>query len=87
MRAVGKMHRWVAAGALIAAGYVAGSSVAPPSSAVAEVREVRPPATFKSGGERSEAVLKEIAAMLQRMDTRLANLEKAANELVVLGKK
>lgn len=73
-------HRWLAGGLLVVAGYLAGTAAGPPSSAMAEVREVRPPATFKSGGERSEVVLKEIAAVLQRIDTRLANLEKAAQE-------
>jgi hypothetical protein len=68
-------------------GYVIGGTVGWPSPAGAEVREVTPPDAFKSGGARSEIVLKEIAAMMQKMDARLANIEKAAGELVVLQKK
>lgn len=65
-------------------GYAIGGTVGLPSSAEAEVREVTPPAAFKSGGARSEVVLKQIAATLRQMDTRLANVEKSARELVRL---
>jgi hypothetical protein len=83
----GAHSRWLYGAVLLVVGYLAGSSVAPPLSAEAEVREVQPPATFKSGGERSEIILKDIAAVLQRMDARLANLEKSASEMVLLQKK
>jgi hypothetical protein len=79
--------RWISCAALVLGGYALGGTVGLPSPATAEVREVTPPEAFKSGGARSEIVLKEIAAMLQKMDARLANIEKAAGELVVLSKK
>lgn len=78
---------WISCAALVSFGYVFGATVGLSPSAEAEVREVTPPEAFKSGGARSEIVLKEIAAMLQKMDGRLANIEKAAGELVVLQKK
>ena len=79
--------RWLSCGLLVLGGYVAGSTVGGPPSAEAEVREVTPREAFKSGGARSEIVLKEIAGILQKMDARLANLEKSAGELVALNKK
>ena len=42
----------------------------------AEVRTSGAPAHFKSGAERSEIVLREIAATLKRIDARLERLEK-----------
>jgi hypothetical protein len=42
----------------------------------AEVRE-RPREAFKSGGERSEIVLKEVLATLNRIDARLERFENA----------
>jgi hypothetical protein len=45
-------------------------------SVQAEVRE-RPRETFKSGGERSEIVLKEVLETLNRIDGRLERFENA----------
>jgi hypothetical protein len=42
----------------------------------AEVRE-RPREAFKSGGERSELVLREVLATLNRIDARLERFENA----------
>jgi hypothetical protein len=42
----------------------------------AEVRQ-RPLETFKSGGERSEIVLKEVLATLKQIDARLERFENA----------
>ncbi len=42
----------------------------------AEVRETTPRAAFQAGSERSETILKEIAATLKTMDGRLERLEK-----------
>jgi hypothetical protein len=42
----------------------------------AEVRE-RPREAFKSGGERSEIVLREVLATLNRIDSRLERFENA----------
>jgi hypothetical protein len=44
--------------------------------AQAEVRE-RPREAFKSGGERSEIVLREVLATLNRIDARLERFENA----------
>ncbi len=42
----------------------------------ADVRETPPRRAFQSGGARSEIVLKEMLAVLQRIDQRLERLEK-----------
>jgi len=44
----------------------------------AEVRETTPRAAFQAGSERSETILKEIAATLKTMDGRLERIEKVA---------
>jgi len=44
----------------------------------AGVREQAPPKAFESGGARSEAVLREIATILKRIDARLERFERAA---------
>lgn len=44
----------------------------------AEVRETTPRTAFQAGSERSETILKEIAATLKTMDGRLERLEKVA---------
>ena len=64
---------WLLMGILIAA--IALRSGAPVS---AEVREETPREAFKSGGERSEIVLREISETLKRIDARLERLEKFA---------
>lgn len=46
--------------------------------ALAEVRETTPRVAFQAGSERSETILKEIAATLKTMDGRLERLEKVA---------
>ena len=64
----------------VAAGYVAGQSPRGFDAARAEVRETTQRATFLAGSERSEAVLREIASTLKRMDGRLERIEKIAGE-------
>ncbi len=49
-----------------------------PAHVQAEVRETTPRAAFQAGSERSETILKEIAATLKTMDGRLERLEKVA---------
>lgn len=46
----------------------------------ADVRETPPRAAFQSGAERSETILREIAATLKTMDGRLERLEKIATD-------
>ncbi|HET6424055.1 MAG TPA: hypothetical protein VFG20_10255 [Planctomycetaceae bacterium] len=60
------------------AGYLVAQIDVVPNSVRAEVRETTPRAAFQAGSERSEAVLKEIAATLKTMDGRLERLEKIA---------
>lgn len=47
----------------------------------AEVRRQTPPQAFSSGAMRSEQVLLDIKALLQRMDGRLARIEQDVAEL------
>ncbi|MBN1852757.1 MAG: hypothetical protein JW829_08530 [Pirellulales bacterium] len=61
--------------ALVLAGAWIGSLVGIPSMADAEVRKGNEPVAFKSGGERSEAVLRDIVVILNRMDGRMAKIE------------
>jgi hypothetical protein len=53
----------------------------PPRYDAAEVRQPGSPGHFKSGGERSAAILTEIAATLEKMDGRVERIEKAVIEL------
>jgi hypothetical protein len=64
----------VLAGLLAAAvGFVGDGSGAQP-----DPRSAPPPTHFKSGGERSEAVLIEIAASLKRIEVHLERLQQVA---------
>lgn len=45
-------------------------------------QEVMPPSHFKSGGERSEIILKEIATTLKSIDARLEKIEKVVERNV-----
>jgi len=60
---------------------VCGVLVMQPASDVhGEVRPTPVPESFKSGGERSEIVLREISETLKRIDARLAKIEAIAAE-------
>ena len=56
-----------------------GASV--PARSPGEVREQPAPAAFKSGEERSEIVLRDIADTLLRMEARLERIEAAATHV------
>ncbi len=47
----------------------------------ADVRQSEPREAFKSGGARSEAVLREISATLKKIDSRLERIERSAAKL------
>ena len=47
----------------------------------AQIRPTAPPVHFQSGGARSEAVLQQIAASLERIENRLQRLEELAGRL------
>ena len=61
----------------IAAGFLAGSADRPGPRAVAEVRRTPPREAFQGGDERSEVVLREIAATLTRIESRVERIEKS----------
>jgi hypothetical protein len=63
--------------------FTAGTMLRPPRDAAADVRATPAPEAFKSGGERSELVLKEVLSTLKTMDGRLKRIE----TVVVEGKK
>jgi hypothetical protein len=68
--------RWQAGLLLgMAAGYAAGVAGQSSSSLHAEVTELPRREAFMAGGERSELVLRDIATVLKRMDTRLDRIE------------
>jgi hypothetical protein len=58
----------------------AGTLLRGPRDASAEIRETPTPPAFKSGGERSEAVLREVLATLKTMDGRLKQIEEVMLE-------
>jgi hypothetical protein len=64
----------------LAVGYGIAQWNSAPQLLQAEVRETTPRAAFQAGSERSEAVLKEIAATLKTIDGRIERLEKLATE-------
>jgi hypothetical protein len=66
---------------LVAAGAIAGASMTATREAHAEIRATPPPQAFQSGGQLSVPVLKEIAATLHQMDSRLARLEALAQKM------
>ena len=67
--------------ALVMAGVLVGGTV--PSARVAhgEIRETPPPQAFQTGGQLAVPVLKEIAATLRQIDSRLSRLETMAQKL------
>ncbi len=66
---------------LVAAGAIAGASMTTTREAHAEIRATPQPPAFQSGGQLSVPVLKEIAATLHQMDSRLARLEALAQKM------
>jgi hypothetical protein len=69
-------------GLLIAfAGALAGASMTATREANAEIRATPQPQAFQSGGQLSVPILKEIAATLHQMDSRLARLETLAQKM------
>ena len=58
-------------------GFAAGRLVEPTPEAAADTRRAPAREAFKSGGARSEAILKEISATLTRIEERVTSIEKA----------
>jgi hypothetical protein len=67
--------------ALLVAGVFAGGAVPSAKLAHGEIRQTPPPPSFQTGGQLSVPVLKEIAATLRQIDSRLARLESVAQKL------
>ena len=67
--------------ALVSAGVIGGAATAPSRQAQAEIRTTPPPQAFQSGGQLSVPVLKEIAATLRQIESRLARLEVVAQKM------
>ena len=67
--------------ALVCAGVLAGGVLPSVRVAQGEVRTGPPPAAFQSGGQLSLPLLKEIAATLRQIDSRLARLETVAQKM------
>jgi hypothetical protein len=77
------LHQWRWFSGLllgIAAGYAAGIATQSSSALQAEVTELPRREAFQAGGERSEIVLRDIAAILKRMDTRVERIEQAVTK-------
>jgi hypothetical protein len=74
-------HRGFAGGALVIAGMLTGAALDGSSEALGEVRAGPEPTAFQTGGQLSVPVLKEIAATLHQIDSRLARLETVAQKL------
>jgi hypothetical protein len=68
---------------LLAAGAIAGAAMSATREASAEIRATPQPQAFQTGGQLSVPILKEIAATLHQMDSRLARLETLAQKMQV----
>jgi hypothetical protein len=66
---------------LVVAGIIAGSALSTSNVAWGEVRGTPPTQAFKSGGQLSLPLLKEIATTLHQIEARLARLETAAQKM------
>lgn len=84
VRTIGNcLHQWRWFSGLllgIAAGYAAGIAAQSSTSLHAEVTELPRREAFQAGGERSEIVLRDIVAVLKRMDTRLDRIEQVVTK-------
>jgi hypothetical protein len=76
-----KIRKAVMALLLLAAGTIAGATMSATREANAEIRATPQPQSFQSGGQQSVPILKEIAATLHQMDSRLARLEALAQKM------
>ncbi|MFV2066249.1 MAG: hypothetical protein ACC645_04665 [Pirellulales bacterium] len=76
--------------ALLGAAVFLGASLRSASDLRADSRRFKsattPPVHLKSGAARSEAILREIAASLKRIESRLERLEEIARTVTVAGK-
>ena len=74
-------RRWTACAGVAALGLVLAMAWPRPTPTLGgDIRELPPRETFLSGGERSEAVLKEMSETLRRIDGRLEHFERALRD-------
>jgi hypothetical protein len=76
-----KLRKVVIGLLLLFTGAIAGAAMTATREASAEIRATPQPQSFQSGGQQSVPVLKEIAATLHQMDSRLARLETLAQKM------
>ena len=72
-------------GLVFVMGYAAGGWFHIPPAAHAETRPTPQRQAFLSGSERSEKILREMQTTLEKMDGRLANIERAAAAMSAQG--
>jgi hypothetical protein len=75
------LHKGAIGLVLVGAGVLAGGTVSSVKLAHGELRSSPPSPPFQSGAQLSVPVLREIAATLQQIDSRLARLERVAQKL------
>lgn len=76
---------WIGAG--LAMGYLLGSAMDVSKPARAEITESPRREAFKDGGVLNEGVLREIAATLKRIETRVDRIEKNTTSVPAAAKK
>jgi hypothetical protein len=75
------LHKFVFSISLIVLGMAVWAVIPPRNEAQGEVRATPQPQSFQTGGQLSVPVLREIAATLRQIDSRLARLETVAQKL------
>ena len=71
------MRVWLLPCVVLAIGFVAGTAARQPATVQADVRKTPSRLAFQSGSERSEAVLREIASTLKRIEGRIERIERS----------
>ena len=73
------MRSWLLTCVVLAVGFVFGSAARQPDVVQADVRRTASRPAFKSGSERSEAILREIASTLKRIEGRIDRIERSVS--------
>jgi hypothetical protein len=76
-----KLHRLVLAVALAVTGAIVGTAIPMVNQARGEVRLTPEPDSFKTGGQLSVPILKDISVTLHQIDDRMARLEAVFQKL------
>jgi Skp family chaperone for outer membrane proteins len=76
-----RLQRILLAMTLLVSGVVAGAAISISNEAHGEIRATPTPQSFQTGGQLSVPILKEIAATLRQIDSRLSRLETVAQKL------